>query len=83
MFYSEDDYLKALAKFSDLENKVWLLKYFELYKSTLIWPKGLPPISRTNLTPGTLRTKFNSFYLEKLEEFEHKLDDEKQTLKIL
>ena len=83
MFYEEDDYLKALSKYSDLENKVWLLKYFDVYKSTLIWPIGLSPINRTNLTPGTLRTKFNSFYREKLEEFAYELDNEKQTLEIL
>ncbi len=80
MIYSEDDYLKALAKFSDLENIEWLLNYFELYKSTLIWPEGLPPINRTNLTSGTLRTKLNSFYRERLEEFEYQLDNDKQTL---
>lgn len=83
MFYEEDDYLKALAKFSDLENKVWLIQYFELYKSTLNWPERLPPINRCYLIPGTLRTKFNSFYHEKLEEFEYELDNEKQTLEIL
>jgi hypothetical protein len=83
MLHSEDDYLKALSKYSDLENKKWLLKYFEMYKSTLIWPPGLPPISRTNLIAGTLRTKFHSYYRETLEEFSYKLDNENQTLEIL
>lgn len=80
MLYSEDDYLKALSKYSDLENKAWLLKYFELYKSTLNWPMGLPPISRTNLIAGTFRAKFNSYYRETLSEFDYELDNEKQTL---
>lgn len=82
MLYSEDDYLKALAKYSDLENRVWLLKYFELYKSTLIWPDGLPPIKRCGLITGTLRAKFNSYYHDTLLEFNHKLDNENQTLEI-
>lgn len=83
MLHSEDDYLKALAKYSDLENKEWLLKYFELYKSTLNWPNGLPPIGRTNLISGTLRAKFHAYYGETLSEFNYKLDNEKQTLEIL
>jgi hypothetical protein len=76
----KDDYLQALRKYSDLDNKVWLVQYFELYKSTLNWPPGLPPINRCNLIKGTLREKFNSFYREKLAEFEHDFDNEKQTL---
>ena len=83
MLYLEDDYLRALAKYSDLENKDWLLKYFELYKSTLIWPDGLPPIKRCGLIQGTLRAKFYSYYRETLEEFNHKLDNDNRTLEIL
>jgi len=83
LFYEEDDYLRALAKFNYLEKKVWLLQFFELYKSTLNWPPGLPPINRCNLVEGMLRTKFNSFYREKLNEFEYELDYELQTLEIL
>ncbi len=82
LIYEEDDYLRALGKYSDLPIRTWLFQYFELYKSTLIWPPGLPPINRTNLVPGTLRTKFNSFYRQKLKEFEYEMDNEKQTLEI-
>jgi hypothetical protein len=81
LFYEEDDYLRALAKYSDLPVKTWLFQYFELYKSTLIWPPGLPPINRCGLIPGTFRTKFNSFYREKLDEFTHDFDNENQTIK--
>ena len=82
MLHSEDVYLKALSKYTDLENKEWLLQYFELYKSTLNWPDGKPPIGRTNFIPGTLRTKFHSFYRETLSEFSYKLDNDKRTLEI-
>jgi hypothetical protein len=80
MIYHEDDYLKALVAFSNLTSKTWLLRYFELYKSTLNWPEGLPPINRSNLISGTLREKFNFTYLETLLDFKYKLDNEKQTL---
>jgi hypothetical protein len=80
MLYFEDDYLSALAKFSNLKSKIWLLNYFELYKSTLNWPVGSPPINRSNLITGTLRDKFNSTYFDTLSEFEYELDNEKQTL---
>lgn len=79
-FYEEDDYLRALVKYSDLPSKTWLIQYFELYKSTLIWPPGLPPINRTNLVPGTLRTKFNSTYRKTLGEFIYDFDNENQTV---
>lgn len=79
MLHSEDDYLKALANDKDLEKKAWLLQYFELYKSTLNWPDGLPPIGRTNFIPGTFRTKFHYYYRETLSEYKHKLDNKKQT----
>jgi len=82
MVNSEDEYLKALTKFSDLENKFWLIQYFDLYKSTLNWPHGLPPINRSNLINGTLREKFNSTYRKILSDFDYELNNEKQTLKI-
>ena len=81
LFYEDDDYLRALAKYSNLPIKTWIIQYFELYKSTLNWPPGLPPINRCNLDPGALRTKFNSFYREKLDEFDHDFDNEGKTLK--
>ena len=82
-FPEDDDYLKALVKFSDIKRKKWLLLYFDLYKFTLNWPPGLPPINRTNLVEGTLRKKFNFTYRETLNNFEYFLDNEKQTLNIL
>lgn len=82
MIYEEDDYLRALVKYSDLPSKTWLVQYFELYKSTLNWPPGLPPINRCNLIPGTLREKFNSTYRKTLGDLFFELDNEKQSLEI-
>lgn len=81
---NENNYLKALADInSNLFNKkVWLINNFELYKLTLIWPKNLPPINRTNLILGTVRKRFNSTYVDILSEFDFELNNEKQTLKI-
>ncbi|MEI8270785.1 MAG: hypothetical protein WCG45_05460 [bacterium] len=81
----EDEYLKALMEMSKdgFNEEKWLIKYFELYKSTLNWPDGLPPINRCNLIEGTLRDKFNSTYSASLSEFDHKLNYETKTLVIL
>jgi hypothetical protein len=80
----EDNFLKALAEINSLDfgKKKWLVNYFELYKTTLIWPENLPPINRSNLIKETLRGKFNSIYKELLSEFEYKLNNEKQSLEI-
>ena len=83
MLYPEDVYLKALVKYSDLENKDWLMKFFELYKTTLLWPPGLPPTKWPRIIKGTLIAKFHSYYGETLSEFNYKMDNEKQTLDIL
>ncbi len=83
MLHSENDYLKALSKYSDLENKEWLLKYFDLYKTTLLWPPGLPPIKWPRIIKGTLIAKFHSYYGETLSEFNFKMDNENKTLEIL
>ena len=82
MLYEEDDYLKGLVTHSNLENKVWFLRYTDLYQSTLNWPEGLPPIARSNLVKGTLREKFYSTYHAALSTFDYNLDNEKQTLAI-
>lgn len=82
MLYSEDDYLRALVKYSDLENKDWLLEYFELYKTTLLWPPGLPPTKWPRIIKGTLTAKFHAYYGETLSEFHYKLDNENRTLEI-
>jgi len=80
--YEEDDYLNALVQYSDLQHKNWLLQYFNLYKSTLNWPPGLPPINRFKLIKGTFREKFNSTYRTTLYEFNFKMDNHRQTLKL-
>ena len=78
----EDLYLRALAEMSDIHfnKKRWLINNFNLYKTTLNWPDGLPPISRTNLIKGTFRAKFNSTYKNMLSEFDYELNNERQTL---
>ena len=62
--YQESDYLRALTEMNaqGYNEKKWLEYHIELYLSTVIWPKGLPPISRSNLIKGTLREKFHTTY---------------------
>ena len=81
----ENDYLSALIKINhyDFEEKKWLIEYFELFKTTLNWPVGLPPINRTNLFEGTLKIKFNKFYFQLLNEFEYEFDNNKKLLVLL
>lgn len=85
-FHEEDFYFSALAELNSdhFSEKTWLIKYFELYKQTLNWPKGFPPIRRSNLVKGTLKEKFNSTYLEILKALEsgYLLDNNVQTLEI-
>ncbi len=80
MVYDEDDYLRGLVDYSNLPRKKWLRQYFELYKATLIWPPGLPPINRCDLTEGTLKAKFNSTFRAALSEFDYEFDNEQRTL---
>ena len=78
----EYDYQKALTGYSDLENKMWLIQYFELYKSTLNWPEGMPSIGRSNLLKGTFKEKFYSTYRATLYVFNFEMDNDKQTLQL-
>lgn len=82
MYYDENDYLIALAQYHYQKRKTWLVDYFELYKSTLIWPDGLPPIRTCNLIEGTRIEKFNSLYRASLSEFDYEFDNDKRTLRI-
>ena len=85
-FFQEDLYLKALSEINDdhFSDKTWLIKYFDLYKQTLIWPKDLPPLKRNNIVKGTLKEKFHLTYCQILKELEsvYFMDSEDQTLKI-
>jgi hypothetical protein len=62
--FQESDYLHALTEMNSqgYDEKKWLEDHIELYLSTVNWPKGLPPISRSNLVEGTLREKFYTTY---------------------
>jgi hypothetical protein len=85
-FVEEDLYLKALAEINSdqFTDKTWLIKYFDLYKQTLNWPKGLPPIRRSDVVKGTLKEKFHLTYPQILKELEsvYIMDNEDQTLEI-
>lgn len=76
MNQNDSKFLEALSDLisADLEEKEWLFRYFELFKTTIIWPKNLPPINRSNLLLGTLKHKFNETYWVILEENGGKLD---------
>jgi len=80
--YDDDIYLRALAEMSNIhfDEKQWLLKNFELYKQTLIWPPNFPPIKRCGLIKGTLREKFHSTYKAVLSEFDYEFNNEKRTI---
>jgi hypothetical protein len=84
--FQEDLYLKALAEINsdNFSDKVWLIKYFDLYKQTLNWPKDLPPIRRSDVVKGTLKEKFHLTYPQILKELEYVylMDGEDQTLEI-
>lgn len=77
MIYDEQDYLNALIKINEIDyhEKKWIIENFELFKSTLNWPVGLPPINRSNLIDGTFKKKFNSFYSNLSKEFNFELDN--------
>lgn len=84
--FQEDLCLKALAEINSdhFSDKTWLIKYFELYKQTLNWPKNLPPIRRGDVVKGTLKEKFHLTYPQILKELEYVyiMDGEDQTLEI-
>jgi hypothetical protein len=83
--YTEEKYLNALIEFSsdDIGEKNWLLKYFELYKSTLNWPKDLPPIERSFLSHNKFKENFNRHYLATLNLHNHFLNNETHSLHFL
>jgi hypothetical protein len=78
----EGKYLRALAEINsnNFNEKEWLIHNFELYKTTRLWPTGLPSIAACNLIKGTLKEKFNATYTGILYEFEHEVDNVKKTL---
>ncbi len=60
----KDKYLEALVDVSneDLTEKEWLIKYAELYKTTINQPEGLPAIPRSMIKKGSLKLKFHEAY---------------------
>jgi hypothetical protein len=45
-----------------------------MYKSTLNWPSGKPPIGGSLMIHGTLREKFYFTYYDALSDFEYEFD---------
>ncbi len=84
--FEEDLYFKALAEINSdhFSDKTWLIDNFNLYKQTLIWPKDLPPIRRSDVVKGTLKEKFHLTYRQILKELEsvYIMNGEDQTLEI-
>jgi hypothetical protein len=68
------------AGLNSSDKKLWLEDYFELYKTTLIWPPGLPPTRMCNMPEETIRGRFHSTYKKILSEFNCEFDNEKRTL---
>ncbi len=60
---------------------LWLIDHFELYKTTLIWPPGFPPIPTCNMPKGTIRESFHSTYKKILSEFDVEMDNSHQKIK--
>jgi hypothetical protein len=81
----EQTYLNALQDLNsnDHDEKKWLIHYFELYKFTLNWPGGFPPITRTNLIEGSLKKLFNSNFNEILNLYYYQFDNNKKQLLLL
>jgi hypothetical protein len=79
---NEQEYLNGLMELKriDVDEEKWLLSYFKLYKFTLNWPDGLPPINRTNLMDGTHRKNFNFNYCEILKGYNYKFDNNKKQI---
>jgi hypothetical protein len=80
----DDEYLKVLIELSSekFQAKTWLLKHFELYKTTLNWPDNLPPISRSFLSQNHTMESFNYHYLNTLCQFEYTLNNKTHSLKL-
>jgi len=70
------------ASLISTNKKLWLLDYFELYKTTLIWPPGFPPTRMCNMSEGTIKKIFHSTYKKILSENSYELDNEKRTLEL-
>ena len=81
---TDDKYLVALTEINNekFNKKIWLINNFELYKSTLNWPKNLPPINRSDLTFGSLIEKFNKTYFDILSEFDYDINNERHLLEM-
>lgn len=80
MFYDEIHYLRALMDSTNLSKEEWLHEYFELYKSTVIWPPGLPPIRTCYIVKDSYMEKFHLMYLTVLRESTYVTDNKQRTL---
>ncbi len=80
-----DKYLNAITNYFNFKNKEWLIYYFDLYKTTLNWPKGLPPIHDCYLNNPEYRTKkiFNQLYERTLRSYEYEFKNSTRELIII
>lgn len=81
-FAEELEYHIALNDIQDagIDKKQWLKDNFLLYKTTLIYPIGLPPIKICNLEKRPVILAFHKTYREILEEFEYEFDNNLRAL---
>ena len=77
-----NEYLSAINSYNLMSDEEWLISYFELYKKTLIWPKGKPAIPRCGMETFGNRFKlaFHNRYKELLSDLGYTLDDTHQKL---
>lgn len=78
-----DDYLNALLDLNSdqLLEKEWISMYFDLYRASVNWPIGLPPIQIFEKEPSGLRSKFISTFEEMLPRNEISFNNYERSLK--
>lgn len=80
----EQEYQFALweAGLPSTDKKLWLKDYFELFKTTLIWPPGFPFTRTCNMPECTIKEIFHSTYKKILSEYSHEFDNDSRTLEL-
>jgi hypothetical protein len=73
----ESQFIKALVEINSdgYDELNWLKENYKLFKTTLVWPMGLPFISRSVMSNLSLQIKFHSLYKELLKKHPHKMDN--------
>jgi|GEM_PF-3381472 len=81
-FAEEFEYQIALNEIQDdgIDKKQWLMDNFFLYKTTVSWPPGIPPIPWYYLEKTPLILAFHKKYEKIFWEFDVKLDYTTRTI---